>query len=103
MLKPLIHSESAPLALPGEISFSSRQIRAAHDKVTPVYDANGSVNCLEIKPGASATEICAVLISCGIHVTGIVDSQALDPLGITLRYKITPASEIGDGAISLEV
>ncbi|MBP9670227.1 hypothetical protein KBD75_02395 [Candidatus Woesebacteria bacterium] len=103
MLKPLIHSEGAPLALPGAISFTVQEIRKAHDKVTPVYDADGTVNCLEIKPRASATDICTVLSSCGIPVAGIIGDQALDRLGLPLRYIITPAPEIGDDIISLVI
>ena len=103
MLNKLIYAEGAPLALPGAISFTAGEIRNAHDRVTPICEGDGTVHSLEISPDASANDICAVLASCGILVTGIVGVQELDQLSVPLRYNLKSAPEIGEGVISLEL
>jgi len=99
----LINAEVNPLCLPGAISFTPVQIRAAHDRVTPIYEASGKVTQLEISPNASTTDICAVLLACGVTVDAIVGDQILDELSRPLRYAIVPAPEIGEHVISLEL
>lgn len=102
-INPLIHTESEPLLLPGPCSYSTQTIRDAHDRVTPVYNPDGNVQYLEIDPRATTTDICAVLISCGISIKAITGLGELDALSRPLRYQIFPAPEIGEGAYDLQV
>jgi hypothetical protein len=98
-IQSLIHSEHEPAGLlPGSSTFPPDVIRDAHKRVTPVYDAGGNVQFVEIDPKATTTDICAVLTSCGIPVAALTGLDEIDPFSRPQRYQLAPAAEIGPDA-----
>lgn len=99
----LIYTEQVGItALSGSVSISPEQIRLAHERVTPIYEASGEVNMLEISPNASELDICAVLLASGISASAITGLDNYTPTDKPRRYSISIASEIGENVYELK-